>query len=242
MTRCPEILIISAADVPPGAKEFNQSSSQHWIALLLLLLKASNFYKRLRRALENKTFPVTPSRGQFNLHEAKVREQLHANPKDDDDQPLSFGRGDVGELEVAHIIPHSIMSTKFVDGELQLSESKKTALSVLSLTQIYFEAMDSLNHPQNTYTIQSSSQVLSQLYNLPVARTLLLSPNLTIDPPSAKLLAIHHAIAIIIALSAAGEHVDQILHDMEEVRSDGSAEVRRIISLKIGGWLGSVVA
>ncbi|EGE86673.1 uncharacterized protein BDCG_16117 [Blastomyces dermatitidis ER-3] len=213
----------------------------------------------------------------FNLHEAKTRDRLHANPKDDDDQPLSFGRGDVDELEVAHIIPHSILSAKFIDGELQLSESKKTALSVLSmfdpgvipliegsgidhptnaitlsksvhtqfgLFEISFEAMDSSNHPQNTYTIHSSSRVLSQLYNLPVTRTLLLSPNLTIDPPSAKLLAIHRAIAIIIALSAAGEYMDQILRDMEEVwvRSDGAAEMGRIVSLKIGGWLDSVVA
>ncbi|KAK2750019.1 hypothetical protein FQN55_002737 [Onygenales sp. PD_40] len=213
----------------------------------------------------------------FNLHEAKIRERRHANPKDDDDQPLSFRRGDIDELEVAHIIPHSIMSAEFVDGELQLSESKKTALSVLSmfdpgvipliegsnidhptnaitlsksahtqfgLFEISFEAMDSSNHPQNTYTIHSSSRVLSQLYNLPVTRTLLLSPNHTIDPPSARLLALHHAIAIIIALSAAGEYMDQILRDMEEVcvRSDGSAEIGRIVSLKIGGWLDGVVA
>ncbi|KKZ60699.1 hypothetical protein EMCG_04626 [[Emmonsia] crescens] len=213
----------------------------------------------------------------FNLHEAMIREECHANPKDDDDQPLSFRQGEVDELEVAHIIPRSLMSGKLVDGELQLSESKKTALSVLSmfdpgvipliegsnidhptnaitlsksahtqfgLFKIYFEAMDSSNYPQNTYTIHSFSRVLSHLYNLPVTRTLLLSPNRTIDPPSAQLLALHHAIAIIIALSAAGEYIDQILRDMEEVwvRSDGSVELGRIVSLKIGGWLDGVVA
>ncbi|KAK2806995.1 hypothetical protein FQN50_005569 [Emmonsiellopsis sp. PD_5] len=214
----------------------------------------------------------------FNMHEAMIRgERDPVNPKDDDGQPLGLNQGAFDNLEVAHIIPHSIMSAKeVVDGEPQLSESKKTALLVLNmfdpgvvpliegpnidhpinavtlskgahalfgLFKLSFEAMDPSSHPQNTYAIHSSNQWFSRLYNLPVTRTLLLSPNHTIDPPSAKLLALHHAISIIIELSAAGEYIDRILRDMEEVgvRSDGSAEIGRIVALKIGGWLDGVV-
>ncbi|KKZ62157.1 hypothetical protein EMCG_00472 [[Emmonsia] crescens] len=215
----------------------------------------------------------------FNMHEAMIRgERDPVNPKDDDGQPLGLEQGAFDNLEVAHIIPHSIMSAKkVVGGEPQLSESKKTALLVLNmfdpgvvpliegpnidhsinavtlsksahalfgLFKLSFEVMDSFSHPQNTYAIHSSNQWFSCLYNLPVTRTLLLSPNHTIDPPSAKLLALHRAISIIIELSAAGEYMDQILRDMEEawVRSDGSAEIGRIVSLKIGGWLDGVIA
>ncbi|OJD26072.1 hypothetical protein ACJ73_02554 [Blastomyces percursus] len=215
----------------------------------------------------------------FNMHEAMMRgEQDPMNARDDDGQPLGLEQGAFDNLEVAHIISHSIMSAKeVVGGEPQLSESKKTALLVLNmfdpgvvpliegpnidhpinavtlskgahalfgLFKLSFEAMDLSNHPQNTYAIHSSNQWFSRLYNLPVTRTLLLSPNHTIDPPSAKLLALHRAISIIIALSAAGEYIDQILRDMEEVwvRSDGSAEIGRLVSLKTSGWLDGVVA
>ncbi|KMP01637.1 hypothetical protein CISG_01121 [Coccidioides immitis RMSCC 3703] len=210
----------------------------------------------------------------FNWTQALERlKQDPSNPKDDDGQQLIFAPGKLALLEVAHIIPHSIMSTTAtVSGELQLSESRKTALAILNMFdpgvihliegpnidhpsnaltltaeahrsfgnfQISFEAMDTSIHPKHTYKIHSSDDGASLFFNLPAIRTLLLSTNHTIDPPSPKLLAIHRAIAVILHLSAAGEHIDQIIRHIEEVwfRSDGSAELGHIVSLKLGGWL-----
>ncbi|PGH03459.1 hypothetical protein GX51_04033 [Blastomyces parvus] len=211
---------------------------------------------------------------QFDLTEAIERADRDPEPKDDDDRPLA---GPLTRLEVAHIIPHSIMSSKTTDGEPELSASRKTALSILKmfdpgvihliegsnidhpsnaislaadlhtcfgLFKLTFEAVDSTTSTDHTYTISSSNALVRNSYNLPVTRSLLLSPNHTIDPPSVKLLALHRAIARILELSAAGTYIDRIIRDMEEVwvRSDGSAELGRIVGLKLGGWLGGVAA
>ncbi|KAK2798287.1 hypothetical protein FQN50_008892 [Emmonsiellopsis sp. PD_5] len=198
------------------------------------------------------------------------------NVKDDEGHPLDSSLDVFDELEVAHIIPHSIMSAKSDDGELQLSKSKMTALSILNmfepgvvrliegpnidrpfnaislaphvhknfgLFRITFEALhgdpSQLNH---TYKIQAPRPFISNMFKLPVTRTLFLSPNHTIDPPSPQLLALHHAIGTILELSAAGEYVDRIIRHMDEVtvRSDGSAELGRIVTLRMGGWLAGV--
>jgi hypothetical protein len=109
--------------------------------------------------------------------------------------------------------------------------------------RFYFEEMESSDCPRHTYRIDSKeTYIFSRPAGLPVVRTLLLSPNHTIDSPSSKLLAIHRAISVILHLSAAGEHIDRILRDMEElwIRSDGSAELGHLVSLKLGGWLHGV--
>ncbi|KAK2813886.1 hypothetical protein FQN50_000287 [Emmonsiellopsis sp. PD_5] len=211
----------------------------------------------------------------FNIDEAITRERRDPkNYKDDDGKLLASDLQPFSDLEVAHIIPHSIMSAKTVDGQLQLSGSKKMALSVLDmfdpgivhlikgpnidhpsnaislrsdahtrfgLFQISFEA---LSEEQHTYRIHGRGAVTSRVFNLPMTRTLLLSPNRTINPPSVKLFALHRAIAIILELSAAGEYIDRIIHHMEEtwVRSDGTVELGRIVALKLDGWLDGVAA
>lgn len=50
-----------------------------------------------------------------------------------------------------------------------------------------------------------------------VTRTLYLTPDRNIDPPSPQLLAIHRAIGYILYLSGAGDYIDRILQDMDEV-------------------------
>src|SRR5690242_1668638 len=64
---------------------------------------------------------------------------------------------------------------------------------------------------------------------LPVSRSLSLTPDHTIDPPSSRLLAIHHAIARILHLSGAGDYINGIIREMEEidVKEDGSTELGR---------------
>ncbi|OJD19629.1 hypothetical protein ACJ73_08629 [Blastomyces percursus] len=213
----------------------------------------------------------------FNIDEAFERDERDpSSPKDDDNQPLALDH-ELALLEVAHIIPHSIMLAKDVDGQLQLSESKKTALSILDMFdpgvihliegsnidrpsnaltltaevhsffgrfKIYFEAMDDSTHPKHTYKIHTFNRRASVHFKLPVTRTLLLSPNHTVDPPSLRLLALHRAIAIILNLSAAGEYIDRIIRDNEQLwmRSDGSAELGHLVALHLGGWLDGLTA
>lgn len=52
---------------------------------------------------------------------------------------------------------------------------------------------------------------------LPVTRTLYLTNDRSIEPPSPRLLGIHRAIAYILHLSGAGKYIDNILQDMEEL-------------------------
>lgn len=111
--------------------------------------------------------------------------------------------------------------------------------------RFYFEEMDPTVYPPHTYRIDSKkTSPFGRPRGLPIIKTLSLSPNRTIDPPSRKLLAIHRAISIILHLSGAGEHIDKIIRGMEEVyvRNDGSTELSHIVSLKMGGWLDGVTA
>ena len=74
---------------------------------------------------------------------------------------------------------------------------------------------------------------------LPVTRSLTLNPHRTIDPPFPRLLGVHRAIALIMNLSGAGEYIERILRDMEEldVKEDGSTHLGYLASLRLGGWL-----
>lgn len=73
----------------------------------------------------------------------------------------------------------------------------------------------------------------------PVTRSLTLSPHRTIDLPSARLLDVHRAIAHIMNMSGAGEYIDKVLRDMEEldVREDGSTHLGYLAGLRLDGWL-----
>lgn len=76
----------------------------------------------------------------------------------------------------------------------------------------------------------------------PVTRTLTLSPTRVIDTPSRRLLDVHRAIALIMKLSGAGEYIENILRDIEEVdvKADGSTNLGHIMSLRLGGWLNTL--
>ena len=88
----------------------------------------------------------------------------------------------------------------------------------------------------HTYRIESFPGIASVTPDLPVTRTLFLSPNRNIDPPSFRLLAIHRAIAHILRLSGAGEYIEKLLRDMDEgvVRADGLTELDRFVRLRLG--------
>lgn len=77
---------------------------------------------------------------------------------------------------------------------------------------------------------------------LPVTRSLFLAPDDTIhdiQPPSARILAVHHAISCILYLSGAGRYISNIIQKVEEADIDkgGSTPIRRHVSLKLNGWM-----
>ncbi|PTD05818.1 hypothetical protein FCULG_00001914 [Fusarium culmorum] len=61
-------------------------------------------------------------------------------------------------------------------------------------------------------------------------------PDRSIDPLSARLLAVYHAIAHILHLSAAGYYIDHVLRDVGEfgIRADGSTDLSRLLKLRLG--------
>ncbi|KAL2179716.1 uncharacterized protein P884DRAFT_267403 [Thermothelomyces heterothallicus CBS 202.75] len=179
-----------------------------------------------------------------------------------EEQPGSFE-----PLEVAHILPHSL--TKLGRGkELNSAkQAALTILNIfdhgighliegveidrprnaLTLTHymhdlfgnfhISFEPVPDAE--PHTYRIESFVRPALVRGLLPVTRTLFLTDSRTIDPPSARLLAIHRAIARILHLSAAGAYIDNILRDVEDaethgVQADGSTDLGLLVHL--GLW------
>ena len=106
--------------------------------------------------------------------------------------------------------------------------------------KIFFEPVACQEH---AYQIRSflSTRVTP---GLPIQRTLFLTENRNIDPPSPRFLAIHCAIAHILHRSAAGDYIEKILEDMEwkDTRSDGGTELGRLVGLRLSGWLDRAVA
>lgn len=104
--------------------------------------------------------------------------------------------------------------------------------------QIFFEPIDS--EPAHTYRIKTflPPAVLQGLLPTTDTRTLFLTENRTIEPPSPRLLAVHRAIAHILHLSAAGRYNDELLQDMDEqaTRANGSTDLGRQVSLRMNGW------
>ncbi|KAI0395868.1 hypothetical protein F5Y17DRAFT_465463 [Xylariaceae sp. FL0594] len=123
-----------------------------------------------------------------------------------------------------HIIPHSLMKVGQND---ELSPSKKAVLAIINMfdTEVVhlIEAGD-IDRPRNALT-------LTQPFHVYFGET--------IDPPSARLLALHRAIAHILHFSAAAEYIDELLRKMEGqgvCASDGSTEIDRLLSLALRGW------
>ena len=71
---------------------------------------------------------------------------------------------------------------------------------------IYFEPVGG---QCNTYRTQAITpfKLKQRLLRLPITRTLSVTQNRTIDPPSPRLLALHRAIGQILYLSGAGEYI-----------------------------------
>jgi hypothetical protein len=213
----------------------------------------------------------------FDWKEAMERAKRDGdNAKDDDGNLLNNELEEPDYLEVAHILPHSLMTSgQSANEQTELNDSKKTALAILDMFdhgvvhlingshidrptnaltltsslhqrfgnfEIYFEPTQGVETP-HTYTIHQTESFGFQRTRFPITRTLYLTEDRNIDPPSPRLLAVHRAIALILHLSAAGEYIDQILRDLEEVdiEKDGSTELGRLMELRLDGWWDGVV-
>ncbi|KAL8370989.1 hypothetical protein RB595_001033 [Gaeumannomyces hyphopodioides] len=187
---------------------------------------------------------------------------------DDDDVPIKLH--DFRPLEVAHILPHSLAKAPsnsllsparkaaidilnmFDVGVVHLIEGAEIDWPYNAITlshdhhlyfgsfQIFFKLVPDQFQPPYTYRIDAFDGFVGAILGLPVTRTLYLTEDKNIDPPSHRLLAIHCAIGHILYLSGAGDYIDQFLRDAEEygVRSDGSTELGRLVNLSLGGWVG----
>ncbi|OAA37386.1 hypothetical protein NOR_07085 [Metarhizium rileyi] len=190
-----------------------------------------------------------------------------ATAQDDSGEPLTGQAFD--SLEVAHILPHSLVKS---NSELELDTSREAALQILNMFdhgvshlidgpeidrprnaltlthnlhllfgdfQIYFEPVDG---EANTYRIDTFLPPAFLNHDLPVTRTLFLTEERVIEPPSPRFLAIHRAIAHILHLSAAGPYIDEILEDMDQqsIRVDGSTPIGRLVQLRINGWMNCI--
>lgn len=207
------------------------------------------------------------SRSYDQVEAVKRHEQSGDDARDDDGELLVESTYQFNVLEVAHILPHSLMKST---AGAPLDSPREAAISILNmfdsgirhliegididrprnamtLTQglhqrfgnfdVYFEALsDSEPH---TYRIDTFlPRFLFKDPAFPVTRTLYLTDDRNIDPPSPRLLAVHRAIAHILHLSAAGDYIDSLLEDIEKtcVRQDGSTELGRLVAFGLRGW------
>lgn len=105
---------------------------------------------------------------------------------------------------------------------------------------IFFEPLS--GQEDHTYQIRTFLHP-TLMPDLPVVRTLDVTEDRNIEPPSSRILALHRTIAHILHLSAAGDYMDKILKDMEwkDTRADGSTELGRLVDLRLNGWLDHAV-
>ncbi|GAP85094.1 hypothetical protein SAMD00023353_2200230 [Rosellinia necatrix] len=201
----------------------------------------------------------------FDLHEAAARARRDGDDALDNDGNLLREDGNsVSMLNVAHILPHSLMTAQ--PGS-EPSPSKQATLAILNMFdngvehliegpdidrprnaitlttdfrslfgdfQVFFEPLDQ----PHTYRIDSFyPRMFLRDPAFPITRALYLSEHQTIDPPSPRLLALHRAIAQILHLSAAGEYIDRLLSDMDgrDVHAVGTTELDRLVRVRLRG-------
>lgn len=188
---------------------------------------------------------------------------------DDDGNLLYLDSNRAESLEVAHIIPHALMKVDANYEISPSKKAALAILNMLDTGVVYLIEGSDIDKPRNALTLTRTLHVLfgefkvffepvpdSQAHNtyridsfmsrymlrdpaFPLTRTLYLSENRTIDPPSSRLLALRCAIAHILHLSAAGAYIDKLLGEMEGqgvCAADGSTELDRLLRLGLRGW------
>ncbi|KAK5631715.1 hypothetical protein RRF57_007429 [Xylaria bambusicola] len=90
-----------------------------------------------------------------------------------------------------------------------------------------------IDRPSNALILTAFFYTLFEI-TFPIIRTLYITNDKSIDPPSPRLLAVYRAIAHILCFSAA---------DMDEggIQADGSTDLDTMLKLGLGGWLNKPV-
>lgn len=192
--------------------------------------------------------------------------------EDDDGNLLkdeSSGGFGFQHLEVAHILPHCL--TTMGPGESELSESKMNVLRILDMFDAGLShRLDgpNIDSPINALTLTLDNHRLFGEFQLffeptgqpleykidslessflrdpifPITRKLTLSPNDTVSLPDPRLLRVHSAVAHIMKLSGAGDYIERVLRDIEEVdvKVDGSTNLGYLTGLRLNGWLSTL--
>ncbi|KAM3548482.1 hypothetical protein ARSEF4850_009385 [Beauveria asiatica] len=204
----------------------------------------------------------------FDRRKALERIKQSGDEARDDDGQLLTGQT-FDSLEVAHILPHSLVNT---NSDVTLDSSREGALQILNMFDtdvVHFIEGPDIDRPRNAMTLthnlhqdfgdfqiyfEPEAQANTYRINtflpaaihnfLPVTRELFLTEDRTIEPPSPRFLAIHRAIAHILYLSAAGAFIDTILNDFDQraTRADGTTHLGELVNLKVNGWLSRPVA
>ncbi|KAJ5254038.1 hypothetical protein N7524_011218 [Penicillium chrysogenum] len=201
---------------------------------------------------------LLPLSRKFDRAAARKRFEENAESCADDDGNLLKDKSsdEFQYLEVAYILPYYLATV--APSETDLSDSKKKALRILDIFDpriIYLVNRPEIDSPINALTLtldyhrlfgefkiyfeptKSSPFLRDPLF--PITRSLTLSPYRTVDPLSSRLLGVHRAIALIMKLSGAGEYIERVLRDIEEldIREDGSTHLGYLAGLRLGGWL-----
>ncbi|KAI9369317.1 hypothetical protein BJX61DRAFT_519996 [Aspergillus egyptiacus] len=192
--------------------------------------------------------------------------------KDPYGNPVSLEENRASEvLEVAHIIPHSLLAGRLVDGDTVLVKPKRMAYQILRMFDP--DVVGSINgvgidRPFNAMTLTHRCHTLfgkfkivfdemgGQEYKIhtankkndkmePVVRTLVARDG--VEPVARGLLAIHRAIATILHLSAAGEYIEKLIRDNEDMEGggvlspNGSTSIGDYIYWKLCGSQGGII-
>ena len=200
----------------------------------------------------------------FNESETFSRwERYNGQLLDDDGKEMNL-RGHFTHLEVAHIIPISLMVCP--KDKTELTGAQKLAISILNMFAPNISATlngEEIDTPKNaitlskslrdhfgnftiffdeipdkphTYKMDSYKKNISFAYRFPKVVKLQNKDRQDIDPPCPHLLRIHRAVAEILHLSAAGEYIDNIARESEEpsARADGTTDIGAILAMKVG--------
>lgn len=94
---------------------------------------------------------------------------------------------------------------------------------------------DEIPNKPHAYRIDSYKTNVRFAFGFPKEVNLQNENRPDIDPPCPRLLRIHRAVAQILHLSAAGEHIDRIIRESEEpyAIADGSTDIGSILALKL---------
>ncbi|KAI0423410.1 hypothetical protein F5Y09DRAFT_357206 [Xylaria sp. FL1042] len=198
----------------------------------------------------------------FNQRKAIGRFDYNHDNAQDNNRTLLSEKASFNILKIAHILPHSLTKVNTNLQLDPSKKAALAVLNIFNNSIRHLIKSININRPRNAITlthslhnlfrdfkiffkpVPSSKQFytyqidsllpiyVSRTLGLPLTRTLYCTSNRTIDPPSPQLLAVHHAIAYILHLSAAGEYIDRLLRDADKdgggIREDGSTDLGRL--------------